>query len=124
MRLQDIEIQRLHLPPTNTRTVRLLRKAIYTSSLFVWTGKFRFGPWLVGDALVEQRVWMAHGQNTTYVSYNVARAGDVVELDLTPLCTYRDYHSQTRGERNFFVSHVEHGIKIDAHWARPVSNSC
>jgi len=75
----------------------------------VWT-------WSVGDALIEQRIWMTHGQNTTYVSYTVVRSSSAIDLELAPLCTYRDYHWQVRGERNFFVSRVDDGIKIDAHW--------
>jgi predicted glycogen debranching enzyme len=78
-------------------------------SLPIWT-------WSLDDALIEQRVWMAHGANTTYVSYTLLRASAAVELELAPLCTYRDYHALIRGERNFFVSREDRSIKIDAHW--------
>ena len=65
-------------------------------SIPVWT-------WLVGDALIEQRMWMRHGENTTYVRYAVLRADQPVELELTPLCTYRDYHAHHRGFRETLV---------------------
>ena len=59
----------------------------------VWT-------WLIRDALLEQRLWMAHGENTTYVAYTLLRGSGTLDLTLTPLCTYRDYHSQHRGYRD------------------------
>ena len=79
-------------------------------------GQMPIWTWLLGDALLEQRVWMTHGQNTTYVMYKVLRADEAVELTLTPLCTYRDYHALVRGARDFYVSAAERGIKIDAFW--------
>ncbi|HEV8330279.1 MAG TPA: amylo-alpha-1,6-glucosidase [Steroidobacteraceae bacterium] len=73
----------------------------------VWT-------WQIGDALVEQRVWMAHGSNTTYVQFSVVRASEPVHLELTPLCTYRDYHSQHRGYRETLVTQLGNGVRVDA----------
>ena len=73
----------------------------------VWT-------WLLGDVRLEQRIWMRHGENTTYVQFT--RIGGVSELDLSidPLCTHRDYHWQTRGEQPFGVAAVPAGIEIRA----------
>jgi len=53
--------------------------------------------YVVGDALLEQRVTMVYGENTTLVSFKLARASAPMKLALTPFCTYRDYHGQTRG---------------------------
>jgi predicted glycogen debranching enzyme len=53
--------------------------------------------YVVGDALLEQRVTMVHGENTTLVSFKLVRASAPLELTLRPFCTYRDYHGQTRG---------------------------
>jgi predicted glycogen debranching enzyme len=75
----------------------------------VWT-------WQIGDALIEQRIWMAHGSNTTYVQFSVTRAGAPVRLDLTPLCTYRDYHSQHRGSRETLVTPLGNGVRVDAYF--------
>jgi predicted glycogen debranching enzyme len=52
---------------------------------------------VVGDALLEQRITMIHGENTTVVRFTMLRGGAPLKLELNPLCTYRDYHSQTRG---------------------------
>src|SRR6185312_522402 len=53
--------------------------------------------YLCSDAVLEQRIWMADGQNTTYVSFELCAASAPVEFELNPLCTYRDYHSHTQG---------------------------
>lgn len=73
----------------------------------VWT-------WQIGDAVVEQRIWMAHGANTTYVQFSVARASEPVRLDLAPLCTYRDYHAHHRGDRHTLVTSLGNGVRVDA----------
>ena len=52
----------------------------------------------IADALIERRLWMVHGENTTVLSYRLERASGVVELDLTPLITYRDFHALSSGE--------------------------
>jgi predicted glycogen debranching enzyme len=53
--------------------------------------------YVLGDALLEQRVTMVQGENTTLVSLKLVRASAPLGLVLRPFCTYRDYHSQTRG---------------------------
>jgi predicted glycogen debranching enzyme len=60
-------------------------------TLPVWT-------FALGDALLERRVWMAHGANTTYVTYRLARASRPLELEISPLLTYRGFHSLSRGQ--------------------------
>ncbi|HWU36670.1 MAG TPA: amylo-alpha-1,6-glucosidase, partial [Candidatus Acidoferrum sp.] len=57
----------------------------------VWT-------YAVADALLEKRVWMELGANTTYVRYRLLRGHGPLRLDLTLLVNYRDYHSTTRGD--------------------------
>ncbi len=56
----------------------------------VWTYAF-------SDGVLEQRIWMLDGLNTTYVSYCLKSADEPAELELNPLCTYRDYHAHTHG---------------------------
>ena len=60
-------------------------------NLPVWT-------YAIADALLERRVWMAHGATTTYVMYRVLRGSLDLELDVSPLVTYRGFHSLNRGE--------------------------
>jgi len=64
------------------------------------------------DARLTQRVWMAHGENTTYVTLALSRATAAVELEVTPLCTGRDHHWQLRGGRAVQARAVDGGIEI------------
>jgi glycogen debranching enzyme len=57
----------------------------------VWT-------FALGDALLERRLWMAPGANTTYVSYALLRGTHTLELEITPLVTYRDFHALASGQ--------------------------
>jgi predicted glycogen debranching enzyme len=79
----------------------------------VWT-------WLVGDVRLEQRIWMRYGENTTYVDFTRIGGSKPLHLSVEPLCTYRDYHWQPRGEREFSTDTTSGGIRIQAHaQARP-----
>ncbi|MEO6206913.1 MAG: amylo-alpha-1,6-glucosidase [Candidatus Limnocylindrales bacterium] len=42
---------------------------------------------------VEKRVWMAHGEHTTYVRYELVDGTDALELEVTPMVTKRDHHA-------------------------------
>jgi predicted glycogen debranching enzyme len=55
----------------------------------------------IADALVEQRLFMAPGRNISYVGLRVIRASAPLTIELKPFCTYRDYHSHSRGARPF-----------------------
>ena len=55
----------------------------------VW--RYRLGD----DGLLEKRVWMEQGSNTTYVHYTLVQAATSVELNLDVLVNYRDHHDST-----------------------------
>ena len=75
----------------------------------------------VADALLEQRLFMAPGRNTTYLGLRVLRASAPLHLELRPLCTYRDYHSHSRGARPFVVDAGTRECSIRAFdGARPI----
>ena len=78
----------------------------------VWT-------WVIGDALLEQRIWMAQGRNTTYVQFHLLRASATMQLDLRPLCTYRDYHSLRRGHADVDVVATLDGMRVSFPRAEP-----
>ena len=81
----------------------------------VWT-------FAIADALLEKRVWMEQGRNTTYVRYTVLRAGGPLTLRLEAFVNYRDYHSTSRGEGwGMTVEPAEAGLRVTAFpGARPV----
>jgi predicted glycogen debranching enzyme len=72
------------------------------------------------DALIEKRIIMPHGENTTLVRYRVLRASSSLRLTLRPLCSHRDYHSHMHGGWDFQTSALADGYRIDAyHGAAP-----
>jgi predicted glycogen debranching enzyme len=73
----------------------------------VWT-------YALADARLEQRIWMAHGHNTTYLTCTLSRASDTLWLKLTPFCTYRDYHSHRRGGWQPRISLTDGGFEFRA----------
>ena len=58
----------------------------------------------IADALLEQRIFMAPGANTSYLRFDLVRASAALRLELKPLAAYRDYHSQGRGAHGFRAS--------------------
>src|SRR5437879_4862295 len=69
----------------------------------------------LGDALVEKRIWMSQGENTTYVQYTLLRGGQSLELELKALVNYRDFHSSTHaGDWQMRVEPIEDGVQINA----------
>ncbi|MGH8231025.1 MAG: glycogen debranching enzyme N-terminal domain-containing protein, partial [Steroidobacteraceae bacterium] len=67
-----------------------------------------------GDALLRQRLWMSRGSNTCYVSYTLLSATQAAELELLPLCTYRDYHSHASGGWQLEVEPAPRSLTIRA----------
>ncbi|HEX7950860.1 MAG TPA: amylo-alpha-1,6-glucosidase [Candidatus Limnocylindrales bacterium] len=49
--------------------------------------------YVIGDVRIEKRIWMAEGANTAYVRYDSVGADRPIELELTPLTTFRDHHA-------------------------------
>lgn len=69
----------------------------------------------LGDALLEKRIWMSQGENTTYVRYRVLRGTESVRLRVAILVNYRDYHSTTHaGDWQISVAQVANGIQVRA----------
>jgi len=74
----------------------------------VWT-------YACADALVDKRVWMEPGANTTYVRYAVLRASAPVTLALRVLVNHRDYHSTTHADGwQMVVTPVDGGVRVNA----------
>ncbi len=74
----------------------------------VWT-------YACGDALLEKRVFMEVGANTTYVQYRLVRGRTPASLEISLLGNYRDYHSLTRGPGwSMRVEPVPDGLRVTA----------
>ncbi len=65
------------------------------------------------DALLEKRVWMEPGANTTYVRYDVRRATAPLTLNVKAMVNYRDHHATTRGDDwRMRVEPLNRGLRI------------
>lgn len=70
----------------------------------------------IANALLEKRIWMQPGFNTTYVQYKLARATGPLTLDAKMLVNYRDYHRTTLMEDwHPDVDNIEHGLRLKIH---------
>lgn len=67
------------------------------------------------DALLEKRIWMQPGANTTYVQYQVLRSTQPLQLSLKALVNYRDHHYRTQGQSwQMNVLPITHGVLVSA----------
>src|SRR5262249_36629362 len=63
----------------------------------------------------ERRVWMQHGENTTYVMYTLTRGTGAIDIEMKAMVNYRDFHSSTHaGDWHMKIDPVEDGVKITA----------
>jgi predicted glycogen debranching enzyme len=69
----------------------------------------------LGDALVEKRIVMPQGENTTLVRFRVLRASSGLRLTFRPLCAHRDYHGHAHGGWDFRTSAMDDGFRIEAY---------
>ncbi len=73
----------------------------------VWT-------FALDGALLEKRIWMQQGANTTYVRYDFIRGSSELHLSCKVLLNDRDYHGVTgSGDISFRIASVSHGAKIE-----------
>ena len=72
----------------------------------VWT-------FALAEALLEKRIWMQPGENTTYIRYDLLRASEPAELALRALANDRDHHGQTQAKDfQMQVERVEKGLRL------------
>jgi predicted glycogen debranching enzyme len=88
---------------------RYLESFRLEGTLPVWT-------FAIADALIERRIWMAYGVNTTYVSYRLLRGSLSVDLEIIPLVTYHSFHALASGrDWSIGVEVQERGAAIHAY---------
>jgi len=70
----------------------------------------------VADAILEKRVWMEQGADTTFIRYKLLRASGPLDLKLRILVNYRDYHGSTSaGGWKMDIRPAEGGIVVNAY---------
>lgn len=104
----DLSVNRWEGDVENTVHPRLLDRFHLEGTTPVWS-------YTCADALIEKRIWMEQGVNTTYVKYDVIRASGPMSIALKALVNYRDYHSTTKaGDWHMGIDSVQHGLRINA----------
>jgi predicted glycogen debranching enzyme len=71
----------------------------------------------LGDGLLEKKIWMQPGENTTYVRYRYFRTvPNVIRLDLRVLVNARDYHSASHLNQapNIRIEAIPDGLSLFA----------
>jgi len=87
---------------------RLIESFRLDGTTAVWT-------YACADALMEKRIWMEQGVNTTYVTYKQIRGCRPMKLTVKALVNYRDYHGSTHaGGWTMNIESVEHGFRVAA----------
>jgi predicted glycogen debranching enzyme len=89
--------------------VRYLERFHLEGTTPVWTYAY-------GDALLEKRIWMEHGANTTYIKYDLRRASAPLELYAKALVNYRDYHQTTiLNDWKPEIRQIANGLRVQVH---------
>ncbi len=71
-----------------------------------------------GGAILEKRIWMQSGADTTYIRYELPRARRALKLSMKAFVNYRDYHSRTHANEwpakdwRVQVAPVERGVCV------------
>ena len=68
----------------------------------------------VADALLELRIFMAQGANTSYLRLEVLRSTAPMRVVLKPYVAYRDFHSQSHGAQPFELETSADQCRIQA----------
>ncbi len=69
----------------------------------------------VADALIEKRIWMKHGENTTCVQYTLLRGSQHADLEIKCFVNYRDFHANTHaGDWHMKIEPLKNGVEIIA----------
>ncbi len=70
----------------------------------------------IGDARLEKRVWMQHGENTTYVQYRYVQGSQPLTLRVKAMVNYKDSHSVVQEQEwEMATETLPDGVKITAY---------
>lgn len=71
--------------------------------------------YVLSNAVLEKRIFMSHGENTSYIQYTLLSGGPSLEIDLKALVNYRDFHSSTHaGDWHMKIEAITYGVKVTA----------
>jgi predicted glycogen debranching enzyme len=91
-------------------------KGYHQIEQFVLEGTIPTWRFACGDALLEKRIWMQQGANTTYVQYKLVRGSQPLTLTIKALVNYRDYHGITQNNNwTMGIEAIDQGLCITAY---------
>jgi predicted glycogen debranching enzyme len=64
------------------------------------------------DALIEKRIWMVHGENTTYVSYSLVSGSESVSIKVSAVADNRVFHNTGMVAWPMSVDTISEGVKV------------
>jgi predicted glycogen debranching enzyme len=79
---------------------------------FLLDGSIPAWRFAIEDQIVERRVLMARGSNTTYVRYRLARGSRPLRLAVSALTTDREFHAPTRAGPSPAVEAIDRGLIV------------
>lgn len=107
-RLYELQVDRWADGTVTAWGHQLIEHFHLEGSLPVWTFAY-------GDALLEKRIWMEQGSNTTYIRYTLTQASQPLSLALKALVNYRDHHSHTQSNGwEMLIKPNSQGVEIVA----------
>ena len=84
-------------------------------SQFFLVGSIPVWQYQILDAVVEKRIWMQQGENTTYIRYTLIGGSQPISLSLDALVNYRDHHGDTHAHNwRMNLNTIDGGIKVTA----------
>ena len=67
----------------------------------------------IANALLEKRIWMQPGANTTYIQYRLVRATGALNFEARTFVNYRDYHQTTIvNDWQPDIASMENGLRL------------
>ncbi|WP_448573241.1 amylo-alpha-1,6-glucosidase [Trichothermofontia sp.] len=107
--LYPLSTYRWHNGSVNPAGYRHIERFRLEGTTPVWS-------YAIADALLEKRIWMQPGANTTYVQYHLHRSTQPLTLWLKVLVNYRNHHHHTQGWGwHMQITAIPKGIKVQAY---------
>src|SRR6185437_5655764 len=72
---------------------------------------------LIAGHLLEKRIWMEHGENTTWASYSWPETASAALLSIKLFFAQRSFHASQHGDPNNW--HWKYGFSGDTVWTLP-----
>jgi predicted glycogen debranching enzyme len=90
-RIYPLFVNRWASGHVNPADARHLERFHLEGTVPVWT-------YACADAVLEKRIWMKQGSNTTYIRYDLRRGSAPLTLTVQVLVNYRGHHASTRAD--------------------------